>query len=45
METKKDDYECTHYLSETCSIEMPKNKHTEQSFCFAFLNVPAHVRD
>ena len=45
METKKDDYECTHYLSETCSIEMPKNKHTEQSNGFAFLNVPAHVRD
>ena len=45
METKKDDYKCTHYLSETYSIEMPKNKHTEQSNGFAFLNVPAHVRD
>ena len=24
---------------------MPKNKHTGQSKSFAFLNVPAHVRD
>ena len=37
--------ECTPYLRETCSIEMPKNKHTGQSKGFAFLNVPAHVRD
>ena len=37
--------ECTPYLRETCSIEMPKNKHTGQSKGIAFLNVPAHVRD
>ena len=38
--------ECTLYLRETCSIEMSKKKqHTGQSKDFAFLNVPAHVRD
>ena len=29
----------------TCSIEMPKNKHTGQLKGFTFLNVPAYVRD
>ena len=37
--------ECTPYLQETCSIEMSKNKNMGQSKGFAFLNVPAHVRD
>ena len=37
--------ERTPYLRETCSMEMPKNKHTGQSKDFAFLNILAHVRD
>ena len=37
--------ECIPCLRETCRIEIPINKHTGQSKGFAFLNVPAHVRD
>ena len=37
--------ECTPYIQEMCNIEVPKNKHKRKSKGFAFLNVPAHVRD